>query len=452
MKRVHKCILTALAACMVLQFVGAPTAAAQELNDPSLSTQTRQRMATLIGQLRAATERELQEGQTTVDERGRRLFVGETAAKMKALHDETAKQVDQLIARPARRRQVAVDIAASFAADPSIAKALGQGLTRSSVEYKHTTKSPYNESVPVEIYQSGAAQFEISALNDEILQFGPRSLTDEKESPVTLDLTPRFHQAELLGQVRRFLARRGDNLNFNALTARVSDKDGLVYFFRWEDELREVAGAHPFVQVGMTTGGEVVSYTNTLGLPDSPAPFSIARKQAGAVRFLPASYGTPLPRAAATIAGVYNFANNGSYYTEYGPSAYWWTTWYEGYCGHITSCPSSAPSYMKYTYESQNVSNYALWSHFGYDSGYGTHYVFIPRINATTRQSDYQVVYSGGSTYSFSIDQLAYSDVFVRTGSTPLYAIGGTWLYDTPWGWGTPAGKKVGFDEIRIIY
>jgi hypothetical protein len=30
--------------------------------------------------------------------------------------------------------------------------------------------------------------------------------------------------------------------------------------------------------------------------------------------------------------------------------------------------------------------------------------------------------------------------------------MGGTWLYDTPWGWGTPAGKKVGFDEIRIIY
>jgi hypothetical protein len=151
MKSVYKCILTTLAACMVLQFVGAPIAAAQDLNDPSLSVQARERMATLIGQLRDATERELQEGQTTVDERGRRLFVGETAAKMKALHDETAKQVDELIARPARRRQAAVDIAASFAADPSIARALGQGLPRGSVEYKHTTKSPYNESVPVEI-------------------------------------------------------------------------------------------------------------------------------------------------------------------------------------------------------------------------------------------------------------------------------------------------------------
>lgn len=449
MKRVHKCILTALAACMVLQFVGAPMAAAQDLNDPSLSAQTRQRIATLIGQLRAATDRELQEGQTMVDERGRRLFVGETAAKMKALHDETAKQIDQLIARPARSRQAAVDIAASFAADSAIAKSLGHGLARSSVEYKHTTKSPYNESVPVEIYQSGAAQFEISALHDEILQFGPRPLTDEKESPVALDLTPRFRQAELLGQVRRFLARRGGNLNINALTGRVSDKDGLVYFFRWEDQSREVAGAHPFVQVGMTVGGEVVSYTNTLGLPDSPAPFSVARKQAEAVRFLPATYGPPLPKAAATIAGVYNFANNGNYYTEYGPSAYWWTTWNEGYCGHIGSC---IPAYMKYTYESQNLSNYAVWSHFGYESGYGTHYVFIPRINATTRQSFYQVMYSGGSSYSFSIDQLAYSDVFVRTGSTQFYAMGGTYLYDTPWGWGTPAGKKVGFDEIRVIY
>jgi hypothetical protein len=434
---------------MVLQFVVAPIVAAQDLNDPSLSARTRQRIATLIGQLHAATEHELREGQTTVDEHGQRLFVGETAAKMKALHDETAKQVDQLIARPTRQRQAALDIAASFAADPSIAKALSQGLERNSVEYKHTTKSPYNESVPVEIYQSAAAQFEISALNDEILQFGPRPLTDEKERPVAFDLTPRFRQAELFGQVRRFLARHGGNLNLNGLTARVSDKDGLVYFFRWEDESREVAGAHPFVQVGMTAGGEVVSYTNTLGLPDSPASFSIARRQAGAVRFLPATYGTSIPKAAATIAGVYNFANNGNYYTEYGPSAYWWTTSNEGYCGHIGSC---SPAYMKYTYESQNLSNYATWSHFGYESGFGTHYVFIPRINATTRQSFYQVMYSGGSSYSFSIDQLAYSDVFVRTGSTQFYAIGGTYLYDTPWGWGTPAGKKVGFDEIRIIY
>lgn len=449
MKSVSKCILTALAVCMIFQFVVTPMAVAQDLNDPSPDAQAKQRMAILIGQLRAATERELQEGQTTVDDRGRRLFVGETAAKMRALHDETAKQVDELIARPARQRQTAVDIAASFAADPSIARALGQGLARGSIEYNHTSKSPYNESVPVEIYRSGAAQFEISALNDEILQFGPRPLTDEQESPVALDLTPRFRQADLLGQVRRFLGRRGGNLNLNALTTRVSDKDGLVYFFRWEDESREVAGAHPFVQVGITAGGEVVSYTNTLGLPDSPAPFSIARKQAGTVRFLPATYGASLPRAAATIAGVYNFANNGNYYTQYGPSAYWWTTLNEGYCGHIGSC---VPAYMKYTYESQNLSNYALWSHFGYDSGYGTHYVFIPRINATTRQSFYQVVYNGGSTYSFSIDQLSYSDVFVQTSSTRFYAMGGTWLYDTPWGWGTPAGKKVGFDEIRIIY
>src|ERR1044072_1057561 len=274
MKSVSKCILTALAVCMIFQFVVTPMAVAQDLNDPSPDAQAKQRMAILIGQLRAATERELQEGQTTVDDLGRRLFVGETAAKMRALHDETAKQVDELIARPARQRQTAVDIAASFAADPSIARALGQGLARGSIEYNHTSKSPYNESVPVEIYRSGAAQFEISALNDEILQFGPRPLTDEQESPAALDLTPRFRQADLLGQVRRFLGRRGGNLNLNALTTRVSDKDGLVYFFRWEDESREVAGAHPFVQVGITAGGEVVSYTNTLGLPDSPAPFS----------------------------------------------------------------------------------------------------------------------------------------------------------------------------------
>lgn len=448
MKRVQKYLPIILTMGMAFKFIGGAIVSAQGFSDQTMNSQRKQVVTTLLGQLRAASEREVREGQTTVDEHGQRLFVGETATRVKILHDETVKRIDELSARPEVQRQVAIASAAAFIADPSIAKALARSKAKTAVKYKHTTKSPYNEAVPVEVYQIGTAQFEINALNDKIIQFGPRPLTDTGKSPSAFDLTQRFRQAELLGQARRFVVRHSGSINLDALVAKVNDKEGLVYFFRWEDGSREVDGVHPFVQVGITIAGEIVSYTNTMDLPDSPAPYSIARgRKESAANFLPISYVSPMSRAAALIAGVYNFSNNGNYYTEYGPAAYWWTVWNEGFCGRYGSCP---PPYMKYTYESSNLSNYARWQHFGYESGAGTHYVFIPRINATTRQASYQIVYNGGSTYSFSIDQLAWSDVFVKTSSTPFYAMGATWLYDTTWG--TPAGKKIGFDEVRIIY
>lgn len=445
-----KYVLLNLAFSIIFQAGGA-FVSAQDFGGLKVSPQNAQEITRLLTQLRTASEDELRNGQTTTDGDGRRLFAGESAVRMKRLHDETLKRIDQMIARPEGERRAAVAAIADFTADPAIALSL-RADGQDAVEYIRTARSSYNRAQMVEIYRAGAAQVEVNPLNNHLVQFGPRPLSEDNLKRSDFNFTPRYGQAELSVLARKILKRRAAGLDVDALQARESNKEGLVYFFRWEDMSKEVEGIHPFVQVGITRAGELVSYTNTLGLPDSPAPATVSlENRKGEARFLKAAHGTKLSVLSLmqSATGVWIFANNGGYYSEYGPSAYWWTTNNEGYCStRIASWCN--PKYMKYTYESSSVSNYATWWHPGYDGGWGTHKVFIPRVNATTRQSSYFISYSGGSSYSFSIDQLSYSDVWITTNT--LYAIGSTTLYDTPWGWGTPAGKKVGFDEIQIVY
>jgi hypothetical protein len=148
-------------------------------------------------------------------------------------------------------------------------------------------------------------------------------------------------------------------------------------------------------------------------------------------------------RAAYALAGVYIYANNGSYYTQYGPSAYWYTKTNEGYCGHISS--SCSPTYMKYTYTNGcTVSNYAKWDNL--DSyQYGTEKIFIPRVNATTRRAPYLITYNSASSYTFTLNQYSYSDVWVSI--SRLYDIRNTWLEDDTCESST---YRIGFDEVQI--
>jgi hypothetical protein len=149
--------------------------------------------------------------------------------------------------------------------------------------------------------------------------------------------------------------------------------------------------------------------------------------------------------SAFALSGNYNYASSGSYYTEYGPGQYWHTTTNAGYCGHISS--SCSPNSMRWTYSNGcSVSNQALWDNVD-SAQYGTHKVFIPAVNATTRNAVYTITYDGASTYTYAIDQLNYTDTFVTTNT--LWDIRNTWLTDATCEGGTP---KVGFDEIRILY
>jgi len=67
-------------------------------------------------------------------------------------------------------------------------------------------------------------------------------------------------------KAREFIAKNALNADLSKLTASTGEKSGTNFFFRFTDESRKIDGTKPFVQVGFTVGGDLLSYTNTLGL------------------------------------------------------------------------------------------------------------------------------------------------------------------------------------------
>lgn len=212
------------------------------------------KIGSLLNQLNLAAEKELISGNIIETGQGR-FFAGESAEKTERLHQQTQKQIDDLIARPAIERGAAIAKIRSFANSPDLI-----------VEYKYTSKSSYNWEVPAEIYYVGDNMYEIDIRNNEIIQFGPRPLT-------AVDLKPKeelnsellFSVAELERMARQVIAHN-TRVELAKLSAAHGNKEEVNYFFRWEDHSRRIEGLYPFIQAGLSKSGVLVSYTNSLGL------------------------------------------------------------------------------------------------------------------------------------------------------------------------------------------
>ena len=99
----------------------------------------------------------------------------------------------------------------------------------------------------------------------KIMQIGPIMRVSESDPmPPTRDYTERYTKDELAPLAEAFAKDLGVDLDVvtKGLEMQVFTKDGTGYFFRWEDtsnpdEMR-------FLQVGLTVGGSLLSYVNTL--------------------------------------------------------------------------------------------------------------------------------------------------------------------------------------------
>lgn len=212
-----------------------------------------EKIQSLLSKLQVASQQEQTSGQLADTPQGK-VFAGESAEKMKKLHDETQAQIDALVARPESERQNAVAEIKKFADK--------QDLT---VNYRNTSKSSYNAAVSAEVYTTDFDQYEVDARNNNIIQFGPRPLNVEEKSK-EFDTTPRYSKVELETMARQFIAKNASAIKLDSLTPKFGDKEGVNYFFRWEDASREIEDMHPFIQVGFSRGGSLLSYTNSLGL------------------------------------------------------------------------------------------------------------------------------------------------------------------------------------------
>ncbi len=212
-----------------------------------------EKIQSLLDKLKVASENEQKNGQLVDTPQGK-VFAGESEEKMKNLHDETQAQIDALIARPESERQKAVGEIKKFANKQDL-----------SVNYKGTNKSIYNSAMMEEVYTTDYDQYEIDVRNNKIVQFGPKPLT-VGEKGKAFNTEDKYSKSELETMARQFIAKNAPEVKLDDLSANFGDKEGVNFFFRWEDTTREIEDMHPFIQVGFSRGGDLLSYTDTLGL------------------------------------------------------------------------------------------------------------------------------------------------------------------------------------------
>lgn len=126
-------------------------------------------------------------------------------------------------------------------------------------EYANPSKFAYDSNMDEDIYVSEFDQFEIDSKTGKLLQFGPKP-----SSAKTYDESSRYSEAELETMAKDYIARNVPEINLANLTPNNGNKEQGHYFFRWEDKTKKTAEGYPFIQVGFSRGGSVLSYINAL--------------------------------------------------------------------------------------------------------------------------------------------------------------------------------------------
>lgn len=131
------------------------------------------------------------------------------------------------------------------------------------IQYANESKFAYDGSIDEDIYISEFDQFEINSKTGKVLQFGPKpSVIGGKQK--AYDYSNKYTEAELEKMAKDFIVEHNPGLNLDQLTATGGNKEEKNYFFRWENRARKIDGAYPFIVVGFTNGGSVLSYVNAI--------------------------------------------------------------------------------------------------------------------------------------------------------------------------------------------
>jgi len=215
----------------------------------------------LLSNLKTATDYEFEHG-TTEEFRGRKVFSGASAEKIEALQDETMAQVHKLLARPESERQNAIKNIDTFATLANTKR------SADVIEYKMRGDDPYKSAAKLELYTVGLHMYVVNESTNEVIQYGPRPFK-EGEARITYNEIASLNQAKLQ-TIAENIAKEYSPVSLDNLTLKVNVKENeytIRTFFRWEDTSTILDDkVHPFIQVGLSPGGDVVSYSNTLSL------------------------------------------------------------------------------------------------------------------------------------------------------------------------------------------
>ena len=338
--------------------------------------------------------------------------------------------------RTALDRQAAVARIAKFA-----------GVSDADVRYERAGKSSYNANVPIELYLVGQDQFEINIQTNEIIQTGPGPRA-EGVAPKARRNEALYSKATLEAKARALVATQ-TKVSLDALTANHTEKTitaaasnkpdthaetagtlVVYYFFRWEDRTRTIEGLPAFVQVGFSGAGDLLSYTNTLGLGSGRSSAAVVAPRRDT-------------QAPLALTGPYYYANGGGYYSWGGPTASRYFAGNQGYCYFAGWCN---PKNMEWTTSTYSiVVNSATWDNINTSGQDGTLKVYIPCVHAGTRRARYEITYQGYTTRD--VDQSPYCNTWVQIAY--LRDIQFVRLTDLT---EESTSTEIGFDEIQIIY
>jgi hypothetical protein len=235
---------------IVTLFSGTSSVFAQSTPPPPISEAGEQTKQQLLSDFNTALDHELNYGKTEVNPQdGSIMLVGESKTKIDVLWADTVSQIEKAIGRsPAEQKAIQDHIAVLEGTFP---------------QYISRTVFPYNPAIAIEKYETLQYIYSVDMETEQILEVMPvdstrfRREANSESAPLSAE--------ELEQRAISYLKTVDPNLERSNLQANFSDKEGRNYFFRWEDPTKTLPdGMTPFVQVGLSSQGELLNYVNTL--------------------------------------------------------------------------------------------------------------------------------------------------------------------------------------------
>jgi len=370
-------------------------------NDPNGEIQDQ--VDKLLFEYNKALDLELANGETVVnvDENGEKtkILTGASTEKMRDLWLETLNKINILQARPASEQVNAVAAIKLIESD-------------ANVEYLDRDLSPYDRKTELERYQTAEFYYWLSIDTNKIVQIA-------RITSMKVDVNNPSSEAQLEERARAFVVKIAPELDLSKLNPSVGSKNQSHYFFRWEDSSLSIDGKTPvFVQVGLSSKGDLINYVST---------FPLLNNQ--------------LLAQVLTFNEIY--ANDGSYWGwKFGPYS---VTYNAGYCYIYGWC---SPKYFRWTNTVRgSATSNGYW--LPNPNTLVNVSAFIPGTDATTLMACYRLFFNGCGTLDVKcISQSEWYDTWVVVSPYNLSNLTKVVLRNN--NDGDIANARVAWDEIWV--
>jgi hypothetical protein len=282
----------------------------------------------------------------------------------------------------------------------------------------------YSKDAIVDIYVADGMFYSVDTATQDVVAIEPEVMSYQVDATYDEDQLREIAEATIAD----FL---GDKVKLDKLSYSLVQKIG-TYFFRWEDVDKQLdSGSYPFIQVGLSQNGDFLNFANTL-----PYGKEFASQKAPKAQMIPVQS----PNLAVYFREIY--ANGGAYWTKSGTMSSVTGGWYYY---NPTGCSGTFCSKFYYTGTS-SCSTSCVKGVWKPNTNYSTKAAaYIPSTHATATVT-YVIVRQDNTTFSYPLDQNAWSDAFVNITST-TQSQGFKQVTLNSYG---SASKEVAWDELMV--